>query len=203
MSDPRRATIRRDVWNVPNLLTMARIAVIPVVCGLAATGDPVHGVIATILFGLAGFTDWLDGYLARKQGLESMTGKFLDPLADKLLVMAVLVTLLPLDRIPAWFVILTLGRELAINGLRALAAGEGIMMGSDWGGKWKTGFQFVGLSCLLLHHRYTLEYGLFTLDVRMHTVGIVLMLGSLYYSLASGWMYFRNFLSGVADAKAA
>ncbi|MCB9506144.1 MAG: CDP-diacylglycerol--glycerol-3-phosphate 3-phosphatidyltransferase [Myxococcales bacterium] len=198
----RRATIRQDIWNLPNVLTMARIAVIPVVCSLTATNDPVHAVIATILFGLAGFTDWLDGYIARRQGLVSMTGKFLDPLADKLLVMAVLVTLLPLDRVPAWFVVLTVGRELAINGLRALAAGEGIVIASDWGGKWKTGFQFVGLACLLLHHRFTIDYGPFALDVRMHAVGLPLLYCSLAYSLWSGWEYLRGFLDGVADAKA-
>lgn len=202
MSTPdRRSTIRQDIWNVPNLLTMGRIVVIPVVCWLATTGRPVHGVFAVILFGLAGFTDWLDGYIARKQGLVSMTGKFLDPLADKLLVMAVLVTLLPLGRLPAWFVVVMLGREMAITGLRALAAGEGIVIDAGWGGKWKVGFQFVGLSCLLIHHRYTLDYFVFTLDVRFQELGFVLMLVSLAYSLQSGWAYFKGFIDGVADLK--
>ena len=91
----RRSTIRQDIWNLPNVLTMGRIAVIPLVCWLAVMDEPAAAVAAVILFGLAAFTDWLDGYVARRQNLVSMTGKFLDPLADKLLVMAVLVTLLP------------------------------------------------------------------------------------------------------------
>ncbi len=197
----RRSTIREDIWNLPNILTMGRIFAIPIVCWLAATGNPIHGVLAVVLFGLAGFTDWLDGYIARKRGLVSLTGKFLDPLADKLLIMAVLVTLLPLGRLPAWFVIVMLGREMAITGLRALAAGEGIVIAAGWGGKWKVGFQFVGLSCLLIHHRYTLDYLAFTLDVRFHELGFALMVVSLGYSLSSGWEYFRGFVNGVADIK--
>lgn len=180
---------------------MARIAVIPLVCWMCTQSDPVFGIIAVILFGLAGFTDWLDGYIARKRNLVSMTGKFLDPLADKLLVMAVVVTLLPMGRLPVWFVILMLAREMSINGLRALAASEGIVIASGWGGKWKTGFQFVGISCLLFHHTYRVDYGLFTLDVDFNRVGFALMLASLAYSYHSGWEYLRGFWQGMAVAK--
>ena len=196
-----RSTIREDIWNVPNALTMARIAVIPVVCWMCTQPEPIFGIIAVILFGLAGFTDWLDGYIARKRNLVSLTGKFLDPLADKLLVMAVVVTLLPMGRLPVWFVVLMLAREMSINGLRALAASEGIVIASGWGGKWKTGFQFVGLSCLLIQHPYRVEYGLFSLDVRFGHVGFALMLVSLVYSYHSGWQYLRGFWEGVAVAK--
>lgn len=197
----RRSTIRQDIWNLPNVLTMGRIAVIPLVCWLAVMDEPAAAVAAVILFGLAAFTDWLDGYVARRQNLVSMTGKFLDPLADKLLVMAVLVTLLPVGRLPAWFVIIMLAREMAITGLRALAAGEGIVIDAGWGGKWKVGFQFVGLSCLLIHYPYEIDYWLFTLDVRFHEVGFALMLVSLAYSLGSGWEYFKGFVDGVAEVK--
>ena len=180
---------------------MARIAVIPIVCWMCTRSEPIFGIFAVILFGVAAFTDWLDGYIARKRNLVSMTGKFLDPLADKLLVMAVVVTLLPMGGLPVWFVILMLAREMSINGLRALAASEGIVIASGWGGKWKTGFQFVGVSCLLIHHTYTVDYGLFTLEVDFNRVGFALMLASLAYSYHSGWEYLRGFWQGVGVAK--
>ncbi len=194
-----RASIRRDLWNVPNLLTMARIAVIPVVCWLAWLGTPAAGAGAAALFGLAAFTDWLDGYIARKRNLVSMTGKFLDPLADKLLVMAVFVTLLPADRLPIWFVALALAREMSITSLRALAAGEGIIIAAEQGGKWKTALQLTGLSAVLIHHPYTVDYGLFSLDVRFDRFGFVLLLLSLGYSLSSAWSYFRGFLAAIGQ----
>jgi CDP-diacylglycerol--glycerol-3-phosphate 3-phosphatidyltransferase len=196
-----RSTIREDIWNVPNALTMARIAVIPIVCWMCNQSDPVFGIVAVVLFGLAAFTDWLDGYIARKRNLVSMTGKFLDPLADKLLVMAVVVTLLPMGRLPVWFVVLMLAREMSINGLRALAASEGIVIASGWGGKWKTGFQFVGLSCLLINFVYRVDFGVFTLDINFNRVGFALMLASLAYSYHSAWEYLRGFWEGVGVVK--
>lgn len=178
---------------------MGRIAVIPLVCWLISTGDRWHAIYATIIFGLAAFTDWLDGWVARRQGLVSLTGKFLDPLADKLLVMAVLVALIPLDRMPAWIVIVVIGRELSIQGLRALAAGEGLIIPAGMGGKWKAGFQFVAISCLLIHHEYTVPYGLFDLQVDFRRVGVVLLLVSVAYSLSSAWSYFRGFLASIEE----
>lgn len=195
---PPLSTVRQDIWNVPNLLTLGRIAIIPVICWLIVSGTPLDCVIAAALFGLAAATDWLDGWLARRRNLVSLTGKFLDPLADKLLVMAVLVTLLPLDRVPVWFVIILLAREMSINGLRALAAGEGMIIDAGAGGKWKTAFQLVGLSMLLLHYGYTINFGLFALDIRFHQVGFTLLLLSLVFSLSSGAEYFRGFLQHIA-----
>ncbi len=180
-------------------MTLGRIAVIPVVCWLLASGDRVACVVATVLFGAAAFTDWLDGYIARRRGLVSMTGKFLDPLADKLLVMAVFCTLLAVGSLPVWFVVLSLAREMSVTGLRALAAGEGMIISAGWGGKWKTAFQLVGLVCLMLHFEYTVEFGLFELVVRMHNVGFALLLLALAYSLSSGWEYFRGFLAAIDE----
>ncbi len=195
----RASSVREDIVNLPNLLTLGRIAVIPVVCWLLASGDRVACVVATVLFGAAAFTDWLDGYIARRRGLVSMTGKFLDPLADKLLVMAVFCTLLAVGSLPVWFVVLSLAREMSVTGLRALAAGEGMIISAGWGGKWKTAFQLVGLVCLMLHFEYTVEFGLFELVVRMHNVGFALLLLALAYSLSSGWEYFRGFLAAIDE----
>jgi CDP-diacylglycerol--glycerol-3-phosphate 3-phosphatidyltransferase len=197
----RLSTIRQDIWNLPNVLSMGRIALIPVVCWLALLDRPYAAIGAVTLFGIAGFTDWLDGYIARRRSLVSMTGQFLDPVADKLLVMAVLVTLVAENRLPIWFVIVMLAREMSVTGLRALAAGEGLVIAAGWGGKWKVGFQFVGLACLLIRFPYTVDYGLFTLDVDFNRVGFALMLVSLGYSLGSGIQYFRGFVHAVADKK--
>lgn len=195
MSPKRKSELLKDVWNGPNLLTYGRVVLIPAICMLLLADTPYTGMWATILFGVAGFTDWLDGWLARRQQLVSMTGKFLDPLADKLLTMAVMVCLVDMGRIPAWFVILMLARETAVTSLRALAAGEGMIIAAARGGKWKTALQLVGLPCLLLHFPYTLYFGLFSLDVRFHSVGLVVMGLSLVFSLTSGAVYFRNFLT--------
>jgi len=202
---PPSSTIRRDIWNLPNALTLGRIAVIPIVCWLLISGSRVDCIIAATLFGIAAFTDWLDGYIARKRNLVSLTGKLLDPLADKLLVMAVLCTLLAMgDRggvsIPLWFVILALGRELTISGLRALAASEGIEIAVDWGGKWKTAFQLVGLVCIIIHYDYPVEFGLFTLHINYFKVGFILLLISLAYSLWSAWLYFTSFIRNIDKA---
>ena len=194
-----RAAIRRDIWNVPNVLTLGRIALIPVVCWLLTKADPSSCVWAAWLFGAAAFTDWLDGYLARKLKLESLTGKFLDPLADKLLVMAVFVILVPQHRIPEWYVIISLSREIAITALRALAAGEGIIIAAEWGGKWKTAYQLVGLICLMLHYEYTVPFWGVDLHIRFHHIGFAMLLLSLGYSLSSSWTYFRGFIRAIGE----
>ncbi len=101
---------------------------------------------------LAGATDFLDGFLARRHRLVSRLGKFMDPLADKLLVSAALIMLIPLGRVPAWMAFLIIGRELAVTGLRALAAAEGIILAPDRWGKAKTLLQMAALTALILHY---------------------------------------------------
>ncbi|MGE3673716.1 MAG: CDP-alcohol phosphatidyltransferase family protein, partial [Polyangiaceae bacterium] len=115
----RRKSLREDAVNIPNLLTFGRIAIIPVVLWLLDRGTPQDCVTAALVYAAAAITDLLDGYLARKLGVVSVLGKFLDPLADKLLVMAVLIWMVPMGRISEWVVILLLGREISITGLRS------------------------------------------------------------------------------------
>lgn len=193
------STIRQDVLNLPNLLTLFRIVLIPVVCFFVYSGDPLSGLIAVVLFAVAGVTDWLDGYLARKRNLVSLTGKFLDPLADKLLVMGVLVTLLPLGRLSPWIVILILSREFAIMGLRSLAAGEGFIIAAGQGGKFKTAFQMVGILGLVVHYEYLVDYGFVEFSLNFHLVGLWLLLISVFFSLTSALSYFRGFLTAIGE----
>lgn len=194
------STIRQDIVNIPNILTLFRIFLIPVVAVFIFYGDPLSAVIAVVLFGVASITDWLDGYIARRQNLVSMTGKFLDPLADKLLVMTALVMLIPLGRLPAWIVIIIVAREISVTGLRAMAASEGMVIAAGSGGKLKTAFQMTGLVGLIVHYTYEINYfGLFTVEINFHRFGFWLLAISVFFSLWSGWIYFRNFLRAIGD----
>lgn len=174
---------------------------IPVVCLFVYFGDPMSGLIAVILFAVAGVTDWLDGYLARKRDLVSLTGKFLDPLADKLLVMGVLVMLLPLGRLSPWIVIIILSREFAIMGLRSIAAGEGFIIAAGQGGKFKTAFQMVGMLGLVIHYEYMVDYGFLEFRMNFHLVGLWLLIISVIFSLSSAFEYFRGFLEAIGELK--
>jgi len=116
----RRKSIRQDALNIPNLLTMARIVMIPVCLAFLGEDTPRAGFWAALVFTLAALTDLVDGWLARKMNVVSVLGKLLDPLADKLIVMACLVWMVPMGRIPAWVVVLLLGRDIAVTGLRSV-----------------------------------------------------------------------------------
>src|SRR5262249_16414953 len=117
----RRRSLREDALNLPNLLTFGRILVIPIVILLIDRGSPCDLLWAAVVYSAAALTDLIDGWLARRMGVVSVLGKFLDPLADKLLVMASLIYMVPMGRIPEWAVALLLARELAVTGLRSIA----------------------------------------------------------------------------------
>ena len=106
--------LKSGLLNLPNLLTLARIAAVPVIVVLLLSDSRSSGMWAAAIFGLAAVTDFIDGWLARKWGVVTVLGKFLDPMADKLIVMAALIMLIPLGRVPAWMVFLILARELSL-----------------------------------------------------------------------------------------
>jgi CDP-diacylglycerol---glycerol-3-phosphate 3-phosphatidyltransferase len=149
--------------NLPNRITAARILLIPVIMVFlqVQTFPVIHlsnftitynQILATFVFIIAASTDGLDGYIARKRKLVTNLGKLLDPLADKLLVTAVLVYLVELGKINAWIVIVIIGREFAVTGLRQIALLEGIVMAASKLGKWKTGIQITAIIALLLNN---------------------------------------------------
>jgi CDP-diacylglycerol--glycerol-3-phosphate 3-phosphatidyltransferase len=144
----------------PNTITLARIALIPVVVAALLTRlDHDYGtIVAFVVFAVAAFSDALDGYLARSRGDVSTLGIFLDPLADKLLITAALVTLVELDEIAAWVVVLILSREFAVTGLRLVAVGEGVVISAHWLGKLKTMAQ-VALVLSLIPASWPAELG--------------------------------------------
>jgi CDP-diacylglycerol--glycerol-3-phosphate 3-phosphatidyltransferase len=198
---PRRRTLAEDAVNIPNLLTMARIVAIPFFTWLLDDPTPRRGFWAAIVFTAAAITDMLDGYLARKLGVVSVLGKFLDPLADKLIVMAALVWLVPMGRIAAWVVVLLLAREISVTGLRSVAASEGVVISAGREGKTKTALQMIGIVALVLGFPYHMSYlGLDLGVVDMVHIGKALVYLSLLFSFASALQYVRLFAAAV-DAK--
>jgi CDP-diacylglycerol--glycerol-3-phosphate 3-phosphatidyltransferase len=199
----RRATLFRDVWNIPNVLTMGRIVMIPLCLWFLNQDTSRSGFWAAIVFTLAALTDLLDGYLARKMGVVSVLGKFLDPLADKLIVMASLVWMVPMGRIAPWVVIVLLAREISVTGLRSIAASEGVVISAGSEGKTKTALQMIGIVALLLGYPYHLSYaGIDIGIIDVVHVGQLLVYLSLVFSVASAAQYVRLFGAAV-EAKEA
>jgi CDP-diacylglycerol--glycerol-3-phosphate 3-phosphatidyltransferase len=192
----RRRTLAQDAVNLPNLLTFGRVVAIPFLVWLLDAPSPVRGYWASIVFTAAAITDMLDGYLARKLGVVSVLGKFLDPLADKLIVMAALVWMVPMGRIPAWVVVLLLAREISVTGLRSVAASEGVVISAGQEGKMKTALQMIGIVALVLGYPYHLSYlGIDLVD--MVHLGRLLIYLSLLFSFASAAQYVRLFAAAV------
>ncbi len=135
--------------NLPNFLTLLRILAVPVVV-VALVGETPNGdALAAAVFALAALTDGLDGYFARSRDAVTTFGKLMDPLADKLLVTAALVSLVSLDRLQAWVAMVIIAREIAVTGLRAIAAERGVVIAASWLGKLKTVLQIAAVIALI------------------------------------------------------
>jgi len=170
--------------NLPNFLTMLRIAAIPVIVWLLQDPSPRAATITFFVYIAASFTDFLDGYVARRYGLTTVIGQMLDPLADKLLVVSALVMLALIDRspsIPAWLLVIIIGRELAVTGLRSIAATEGIVLGAEASGKLKMLLQSIAVPGLILHYTY--------FGISFHTVGFLTLLAATAVGLWSAVEY--------------
>lgn len=182
-------------WNkiaqhpaMPNIITMTRLLAVPVIIilfSLYSRGGPWVSGVCAVVYLIAAVTDLLDGHLARKYNLVSTLGKFLDPLADKLLVASALIMLIPLGRVPAWVVFLILAREMAVTGLRAIAAERGLVIAASAGGKRKTLAQNIAIFCLLWH------FPLLWADLA--AVGTVILYVALVVTYWSGIEYFWDF----------
>ncbi len=180
-----KSTSQGDLYNLPNTLTGIRVASIPLVLVCLSLDGKTGSLLAALFFALAFVTDILDGFYARRHGTVTDMGKFLDPLADKILVCGTMIMLISLGRIPAWMVVVIVSRELAITGLRAVAVKEGIVIQASILGKYKTGSQAVALTFLCLH--YTIW------RVPFHTLGMAVFWVALGLTVWSGWDYFRQF----------
>ncbi len=168
--------------NLANKLTIARIFLIPVFMIFLLTRIGYGEYIAAGIFIVAASTDGLDGYIARSRKQITKLGKLLDPLADKLLVTAALISLVELDKIPAWIVILIIGREFAITGLRTIAMGEGVVIAASKLGKFKTVSQIVAIVAILIN-----DYPFNLINVPFGQIALYV---AVFFTIASGIDYF-------------
>ena len=175
----------KEIFSNPNNLTLFRIASVPLIVILLLFPGRLFTFVAAVLFSLAAITDFLDGFFARRKGLVSNFGKVMDPLADKLLVSSTFIMLASLGWIPGWIVCIIIGRELAVTGLRNIAAQQGQDISSSRLGKYKTGFQIAAIIPLLIHYQH------FTID--FHAIGSVFLWVALAMTLLSGADYFIKF----------
>lgn len=187
---------RDDFLNIPNYISVIRVAAIPLLIilmmmiRLPGYLHPVWnkwiGLAAALVYTAASLSDILDGFLARRANISSTTGKFLDPLADKLLNLAALIMLIPLGRIPAWLVIVILTREISVTALRGVAANEQIVISASKWGKYKNAFGSFGIAFLILYYPW--------FGIEWLLVGWVLLIVSVVFSVGSGVHYTYHFM---------
>ncbi len=189
--------------NVPNTLTVLRMLLVPVI---VAKLNPVNLRTPTlyevdsaaILFTIAFLTDWMDGYYARKYNLVTPLGEFLDPLADKIIILCPLVALVPHGWAPGWVVSLMMFREFGVTGLRAIASEQGLRVNSTTSGRTKTVYQFTAVFLLICHYPMNQVFGRIWPESvpgpSMHAMGLVFLYISLAFSLYSGIKYFIGFI---------
>ena len=166
--------------NLPNKLSLARMAMIPVMVALMYPNTPVCNLLSAAVFGAAAFTDYLDGHIARKQGIVTDFGKFIDPVADKLLNLSAMIMLIHLGLLPAWMVIVILARELCVDGLRMVAVGNGQVIAAGQLGKIKTVSQIVLVLWLMLT-RLSVAGSIISLLLALWVVAITLWSGVDYF----------------------
>jgi CDP-diacylglycerol--glycerol-3-phosphate 3-phosphatidyltransferase len=179
-------------FNVPNALTLLRIFLVPFLVVILLTRMPAKEYVALAVFLLAALTDALDGYWARKYKKVTTLGTLLDPIADKLLVSAALISLVDLQEADAWAVCIILGREFAVSGLRSIGATHGIVIPASKLGKWKMASQVVGISLMILGARLD-DIGLW------RKTGRAALYVMTAIALVSGFDYFRRYLREVLN----
>lgn len=136
--------------NLPTQLTLSRICLVPLVVVFLISTESIHSLVAAVLFATAAVTDWLDGLIARRRGQVTTLGKLLDPVADKVLVAAALISLVQVGKIDAWIVVVMIGREFAVTGLRSVSAAQGVVIAATDLAKYKTVSQYVAITLLIL-----------------------------------------------------
>jgi len=191
------ALVRERFWNLPNTITVVRLAVVPVLLAFPLFDGPVGSRIVAWLFIISALGDILDGWAARRGQQVTRIGKLLDPLADKLTVTTALIILLNIDRIPEWgtpLVVVIIGRELAVTGLRGIASAGGQVVAATWPGKVKTLTQNVAIGALLFPDP--------TLGLPAHRIGLTLLGAATALTLWSGYVYFADYFGGASRAEA-
>ena len=176
---------RHETFNLPNTITLLRISIVPFIFILLLEPGEFWSLILAILFVIASITDFFDGYIARKYNLITTMGKFLDPIADKLTVNTAMILMIPIGRIPAWIVAITIIRDLIVDVIRSIASSEGNYIQASSIGKQKTLAQNIAVTALMIH------YSIFGVDA--HFVGAVILYIALLLTIYSGVDYFIKF----------
>jgi CDP-diacylglycerol--glycerol-3-phosphate 3-phosphatidyltransferase len=175
--------------NLPNALTLLRIFLVPFLVVVLLTKFDGREIVALAIFLVATATDFFDGWLARRRGEITTLGTLLDPIADKLLISAAFISLVEVGLVPAWMVVVVVGREFAVTGLRSIASGQGIVISASSWGKAKMASQITAVSLLILSERYT--WLVLPGKVALWIVVIV--------AIISGAQYFRLFLERIVS----
>lgn len=179
--------------NLPNSLTISRIFLVPLLVVVLLTGRvPDREIWGFVVFMAAALTDYLDGYLARRRLQVTTLGKLLDPIADKLLISAAFVSLVELNIAPAWMVVVILGREFAVTGLRSIASAEGFNIGASTLGKYKMFTQVACVSCLIVGSRFP--------ETLVFPLGQLLLWLVVVLAIASMAQYFQRFWSQIDES---
>jgi CDP-diacylglycerol--glycerol-3-phosphate 3-phosphatidyltransferase len=177
--------------NFPNVITLLRVTVIPVLFFLLLSPGRDGSLIIAGLFILAALTDLLDGYLARKYEIVTVMGKFLDPIADKLIVNTAMILMIPIGRISAWIVAIIIIRDFVVDGIRAISQSEGYVIQASKLGKQKTLCQVFAVSALMIHYPF--------LGADAHVVGTVILYIALVLSVSSGVDYLMKFYRNIVS----
>jgi len=176
---------KRKIINLPNTITMVRISFIPVLFLLLLSPGQTMSLVIAFLFIAVSLTDMLDGYVARKYHIVTTMGKFLDPIADKLVINTAMILMIPIGRIPAWVVAIIVIRDFAVDGIRNIASSGGHIIQASWLGKQKTLCQVFAVSALMIHYPF--------LGADAHVVGTTILFLALILSIYSGLDYLVKF----------
>lgn len=177
--------IKREIFNLPNTITLMRIGVVPFLFILLLPPGRFWSLVLAALFIAACLTDLIDGYIARKYSLVTTMGKFLDPIADKLLVNTAMILMIPIGRMPAWIAAITIIRDLLVDWIRSASSSEGFVIQASRLGKQKTLAQNIAVTALMIH------YSFFGIDA--HAVGMVILYIALGLTIISGVDYFVKY----------
>jgi CDP-diacylglycerol--glycerol-3-phosphate 3-phosphatidyltransferase len=184
---------KKRVLNLPNAITLLRIGIIPVLFFLLESPGPDGSLLIAGIFVMASLTDLLDGYVARRYQIVTTMGKFLDPIADKLVVNTAMILMIPIGRIPAWIVAIIIIRDFTVDGIRTIASSEGVIIGSSRLAKQKTLCQVVAVTALMIHYPF--------LGADSHLVGIAILYVALLLTLYSGLDYLVKFFNEIFNKK--
>ncbi|MGV8059425.1 MAG: CDP-diacylglycerol--glycerol-3-phosphate 3-phosphatidyltransferase [Smithellaceae bacterium] len=176
---------KSGTFNLPNTITLIRIGIVPFLFILLSSPGEFWSLILAILFVAASVTDVVDGYIARKYQLITTMGKFLDPIADKLIVNTAMILMIPIGRIPAWIVAITIMRDLIVDGIRSISSSEGLFVQASSLGKQKTLAQIIAVTALLIHYPI--------LGADAHLVGMIILYIAFVLTIYSGADYFIKF----------